>query len=159
MPTAIWIIGAAIFAQGTSELMLAGLLPELAADMSVTIPQAGLSVSVFALGMLLGAPISAIVTLRWPRRRAMVVFLAIFVVSHIAGAMTSSYPLLLALRFGAAFVYAGFWSVGAGTTMGLVAKRVRNALAPAGRMALTNYLGQSSICVLIFTGCGLGLVG
>jgi uncharacterized protein len=37
--------------------------------------------------------------------------------------------------------------------------RIANALAPAGRMALTNYLGQSLSCVLVFTGVGLGLVG
>lgn len=100
--------------------MLAGLLPEVSADFAVSIPQAGLTVSVFALGMLVGAPILAIGTLRWPRRRALLAFLGVFVVAHIVAALTDSYAVLLATRFVAAFVYAGFWAVGASTAMALV---------------------------------------
>ncbi|WEL95212.1 MFS transporter, partial [Tsukamurella tyrosinosolvens] len=50
--------------------MLAGILPNLAADLQVSIPRAGLLISGFALGMMLGAPILALATLRWPKRRA-----------------------------------------------------------------------------------------
>ncbi|CQD04409.1 chloramphenicol resistance protein [Mycolicibacterium conceptionense] len=143
MPVAIWIIGAAIFAQGTSELMLAGLLPELSADLGVTIPQAGLLVSVFALGMLIGAPILAVTTLRWPRRRALLAFLTIFVLAHVAGALTDSYPVLVALRFVAAFVYAGFWAVGAGTAMSLVSpdRRGRAMSIVAGGLTVATVIG------------------
>ncbi|WP_135453330.1 Cmx/CmrA family chloramphenicol efflux MFS transporter [Mycobacterium sp. DL99] len=143
MPVAIWIIGVAIFAQGTSELMLAGLLPELSADLDVTVPQAGLLVSVFALGMLVGAPILAITTLRWPRRRAMLIFLAIFVLAHVAGALTDSYPVLVAVRFIAAFVYAGFWAVGAGTAMSLVTpdRRGRAMSVVAGGLTVATVIG------------------
>ena len=74
MPLAIWILGLGIFAQGTSELMLAGLLPEMAADLGVTIPQSGWLISAFALGMLVGSPVMAVLTLRWPRRLALLVF-------------------------------------------------------------------------------------
>ena len=143
MPVAIWIIGLAIFAQGTSELMLAGLLPEMSADLGVTIPQAGLLVSVFALGMLVGAPILAIATLRWSRRRAMVAFLAIFVVAHIVSAFTSSYAVLMTARFVAAFVYAGFWAVGAGTAMALVGaeRRGRAMSIVAGGLTVATVIG------------------
>lgn len=143
MPVAIWIIGAAIFAQGTSELMLAGLLPEMSADLGVTIPQAGLLVSVFALGMLIGAPVLAVVTLRWPRRRALLAFLAIFVLAHVAGALTDSYPVLVAVRFVAAFVYAGFWAVGAGTAMSLVSpdRRGRAMSVVAGGLTVATVIG------------------
>lgn len=143
MPVAIWIIGAAIFAQGTSELMLAGLLPELSADLGVTIPQAGLLVSVFALGMLIGAPVLAVATLRWPRRRALLAFLTIFVLAHVAGALTDSYPVLVALRFVAAFVYAGFWAVGAGTAMSLVSpdRRGRAMSIVAGGLTVATVIG------------------
>ncbi|NOQ98428.1 MFS transporter [Mycolicibacterium fortuitum] len=143
MPVAIWIIGVAIFAQGTSELMLAGLLPEMSADLGVTVPQAGLLVSVFALGMLIGAPVLAVLTLRWPRRRAMLAFLAIFVLAHIAGALTGSYAVLLAVRFVAAFVYAGFWAVGAGTAMSLVTpdRRGRAMSIVAGGLTVATVIG------------------
>lgn len=143
MPIAIWILGTAIFAQGTSELMLAGLLPEMSADLGVTVPEAGLLVSVFALGMLIGAPVLAVVTLRWPRRRALLAFLTIFVLAHVAGALTDSYPVLLAVRFVAAFVYAGFWAVGAGTAMSLVPpdRRGRAMSVVAGGLTVATVIG------------------
>ncbi len=125
MPAAVWLIGFAIFAQGTSELVLAGLLPGLAADLSVSIPQAGLLISGFALGMLVGAPVLAIATLRLPRRFTMLTFLAVFIAAHVAGALTSDYAILFATRFVAAFVYAGFWAVGSSAAMAAVGPELR----------------------------------
>lgn len=125
MPLAIYILGLSIFAQGTSELMLAGLLTEMAADLGVSVPQAGLLISAFALGMLVGAPVLAVVTLRWPRRDALLVFLAVFIVAHIVGALTPGYWVLFATRVVGAFVYAGFWAVAATTALGLVPANAR----------------------------------
>ncbi|MEU8222394.1 Cmx/CmrA family chloramphenicol efflux MFS transporter [Kribbella sp. NPDC048915] len=120
MPIAVYVLGLSIFAQGTSELMLAGLLPELAADLHVSIPRAGLLISAFAVGMLVGAPVLAVVTLTWSRRTALLLFLALFAATHVVGALTSSYAVLLATRIVGAFVYAGFWSVAAVTVVALV---------------------------------------
>jgi DHA1 family chloramphenicol resistance protein-like MFS transporter len=125
MPLAIYVLGLAIFAQGTSELTLAGLLPELAADLQVSIPDAGLLISAFAVGMLVGAPILAVITLRWSRRTAMLTLLAIFALTHVVGALSPSYGLLLATRVAGAFVYAGFWAVAAVTAVGLVDPNAR----------------------------------
>ncbi|MFI9403970.1 Cmx/CmrA family chloramphenicol efflux MFS transporter [Nocardia sp. NPDC052316] len=125
MPFAVYILGLSIFAQGTSELMLSGLLTELSADLGVTIPQAGLLISAFALGMLVGAPVLAVATLRLPRRSALLAFLAVFVGAHVVGALTSDYWVLFATRVVGAFVYAGFWSVAATTAIGLVPANAR----------------------------------
>lgn len=125
MPLAVYVLGLAIFAQGTSELMLAGLLPEIAAELGVSIPTAGLLISAFALGMLVGAPVLAIATLRWPRRKVMLAFLAIFAVTHVAGALAPGYAFLFATRFVGAFVYAGFWAVAAATAVSLVPDNAR----------------------------------
>ncbi|GAA2603584.1 MFS transporter [Actinomadura fulvescens] len=125
MPLAIYILGLSIFAQGTSELMLAGLLTEMATDLGVSVPQAGLLISAFALGMLVGAPVLAVVTLRWPRRDAPLVFLAVFIVAHIVAALTPGYWVLFATRVVGAFVYAGFWAVAATTALGLVPANAR----------------------------------
>jgi DHA1 family chloramphenicol resistance protein-like MFS transporter len=119
MPRAVHLLGLAIFAQGTSELMLAGLLPEIATDLAVSIPAAGLLISAFAVGMLVGAPVLAVTTLRWSRRAAMLAFLVIFTLTHVAGALTSSYGVLLATRVAGAFVYAGFWAVASVTAIEL----------------------------------------
>src|SRR5690349_16288595 len=125
MPLAVYVLGLAIFAQGTSELMLAGLLPGMAADLGVSVPQAGLLISAFAAGMLVGAPLLAVLTLRWPRRTALLTFLAIFAITHVAGALAPGYGTLLVTRAVGAFVYAGFWAVASITAVGLVAETAR----------------------------------
>ncbi|MEV7965649.1 Cmx/CmrA family chloramphenicol efflux MFS transporter [Sphaerisporangium sp. NPDC088356] len=125
MPLAVYLLGLAVFAQGTSEFMLAGLLPEIAADLGVSIPDAGLLISAFALGMLVGGPLLGVLTLRWPRRTSLLTFVAVFVVAHVAGALTASYGVLLATRIVAAFAYAGFWAVTAVTVVGMVPSNAR----------------------------------
>ena len=149
MPIAVYVLGLSIFAQGTSELMLAGLLPELSADLQVTIPQAGLLISAFALGMLVGAPVLAVVTLTWSRRTALLAFLAVFVLSHVAGALTPSYTVLLVTRIVGAFVYAGFWSVAAVTVM---------ALVDTDRRARAMSIVTGGLTVAIIVGLPLGTV-
>src|SRR5258708_39487102 len=107
MPIAVYVLGLSIFAQGTSELMLAGLLPELSTDLHVSIPDAGLLISAFAVGMMVGAPVLAVVTVRWPRRTALLTFLAVFAGAHVVvGALTPNYEVVLAARVVSAFVYA-----------------------------------------------------
>ncbi|WP_369023357.1 Cmx/CmrA family chloramphenicol efflux MFS transporter [Nocardia cyriacigeorgica] len=125
MPIAIYILGLSIFAQGTSELMLAGLLTEMSADLGVSVPRAGLLISAFALGMLAGAPVLAVLTLRWSRRTALLVFLAVFIAAHIVGALATDYWVVFGTRVVAAFVYAGFWAVAAATAIGLVPENMR----------------------------------
>ncbi|MFG1953997.1 Cmx/CmrA family chloramphenicol efflux MFS transporter [Micromonospora sp. NPDC048830] len=143
MPVAIWVIGFGIFAQGTSELMLAGLLPGLAGDLGVSIPEAGLLITAFALGMLIGAPMLGVLTLRWPRKYALLVFLAVFILSHVIGALTDSYTLLFAMRFAGAFAYAGFWAVGGSTAMVLAGseRRGRAMSIVAGGLTVATVLG------------------
>lgn len=143
MPLVVYVLGLAIFAQGTSELMLAGLLPEMAGDLGVSIPQAGLLISAFAVGMLVGAPVLAVLTLRWPRRAALLVFLAVFAASHVVGAVTDSYAVLLGTRIVGAFVYAGFWAVASVTAVGSVGadRRGRAMSVVAGGLTVATILG------------------
>ncbi|MEU5862645.1 Cmx/CmrA family chloramphenicol efflux MFS transporter [Nonomuraea sp. NPDC047529] len=145
MPLAVFILGLAIFAQGTSELMLAGLLPEMAADLGVSVPDAGLLISAFAIGMLVGAPVLAVVTLRWPRRTALLTFMLVFTLTHVAGALTSSYGLLFATRVAGAVVYAGFWAVAASTAIGLVPPNARGKAMSVlvGGLTVATVLGLS----------------
>ncbi|MFC4050422.1 Cmx/CmrA family chloramphenicol efflux MFS transporter [Actinomadura syzygii] len=125
MPVAVYVLGLAIFAQGTSELMLAGLLPGMAHDLGVSVPATGLLISAFAIGMLVGAPVLAVLTLRWPHRRALLAFLAVFALAHAVGAVTPNYGVLFATRVVGAFVYAGFWAVAAATAVRLVPRDAR----------------------------------
>lgn len=143
MPLAVYVIGLAIFAQGTSELMLAGLLPEVARDLDVTIPHAGLLISAFAVGMLVGAPVLAVLTLRWRRRAALLAFLGVFAASHVVGAVTDSYAVLLGTRVVGAFVYAGFWAVGSVAAVSHVTpdRRGRAMSVVAGGLTVATIVG------------------
>lgn len=143
MPLAVFVLGFGIFAQGTSELMLTGLLPEMASDLDVTVPQAGYLISGFALGMLVGAPVLAIGTLHWPRKRALLWFLAVFTVAHAVCALSSSFAVIFAARVVGAFVYAGFWAVAANTAVALVSvdRRGRAMSVVAGGLTVATVIG------------------
>ncbi|SHF64589.1 Cmx/CmrA family chloramphenicol efflux MFS transporter [Streptoalloteichus hindustanus] len=120
MPFALYVLGLAIFAQGTSEFMLSGLLPDIATDLNVSLSAAGALTSAFAVGMVLGAPLVAALSLRWPPRRALLAFLVVFLLVHVLGALTSSYEVLLATRIVAALANAGFLAVALAAAAGMV---------------------------------------
>ncbi|MFI6503209.1 MFS transporter [Nonomuraea typhae] len=125
MPVAVFILGLAVFAQGTSEFMLSGLLPAVSADLGVSLSQAGLLTSAFALGMVIGAPVLAAATLRWPRRRALALFLSVFAAAHVVSALTPDYGVLLTARIVSALANAGFWAVAAAAAVAMVPVQVR----------------------------------
>ncbi|MFG6195037.1 Cmx/CmrA family chloramphenicol efflux MFS transporter [Nonomuraea sp. JJY05] len=119
MPFAVYLLGLAVFAQGTSEFMLSGLIPGIARDLRVSIPAAGLLTSAFAVGMVVGAPLMAVLSLRWSRRFALLAFLVTFLVVHVVGALTTSYAVLLGTRVIAALANAGFLAVAMATAVAL----------------------------------------
>ncbi len=108
MPVLVPLLALAVFAQGTSEFMLAGLLPEIADDLAISPATAGLLTSTFALGMVVGAPLTAAFGRRWPPRGALSGLLALFMLMHVVGALTDSIVVLLATRVIAALANAGF---------------------------------------------------
>ncbi|KXO90302.1 chemotaxis protein [Tsukamurella pulmonis] len=111
MPRLVLFLALAVFAMGTSEFMLSGVLPALADDLAVTTSAAGGLVSAYALGMVVGAPATAALARRWPPRAALLVFLAVFAAVHAVGALTASLPVLLVTRVLAAVANAGFLAV------------------------------------------------
>ncbi|GAA1594994.1 MFS transporter [Actinomadura kijaniata] len=125
MPFVIHVLGLAVFALGTSEFMLSGLLPAIAADLHVSIPHAGLLTSSFAVGMVVGAPVLAAATRRLPRRSALLWFLVVFALCHVVGALTGDFTVLLATRVVSALAMAGFWAVASGTAVAMVAPGAR----------------------------------
>ncbi|WP_159622984.1 Cmx/CmrA family chloramphenicol efflux MFS transporter [Ruania rhizosphaerae] len=121
MPRPLYLLALAIFAMGTSEFMLAGLIPDIAADLDVTVGATGLLTSAFAVGMVVGAPLTAALARRWPSRRALLGFLLLFGAVHVLGALTPSFGVLLATRVVAALANAGFLAVALRTAATLVA--------------------------------------
>ncbi|MDH6624838.1 DHA1 family chloramphenicol resistance protein-like MFS transporter [Streptomyces sp. LBL] len=111
MPFPLYLLAMAVFAMGTSEFMLAGLLPDIASDLNVTVGTAGMLTTAFAIGMIVGAPLMAGLARTWPGRSSLFGFVFVFLAAHAVGAATSSFPVLLATRVVAALANAGFLAV------------------------------------------------
>ncbi|GAB2769783.1 Cmx/CmrA family chloramphenicol efflux MFS transporter [Streptomyces bullii] len=111
MPFPLYLLAMAVFAMGTSEFMLAGLLPDIAFDFDVPVGTAGVLTSAFAIGMIVGAPLVAALARNWPRRSSLLGFILAFAAAHAVGALTTSFPVLFATRIVAALANAGFLAV------------------------------------------------
>ncbi|MFJ1585240.1 MFS transporter [Streptomyces sp. NPDC088197] len=120
LPVPLYLLAMAVFAMGTSEFMLAGLLPDIAADLDVTVGTAGTLTSAFAIGMVVGAPLMAALARAWPARSSLLAFVVAFAAAHAAGAVTDSFPVLFATRIVAALANAGFLAVALTTAVTLV---------------------------------------
>ncbi|MHC3454986.1 Cmx/CmrA family chloramphenicol efflux MFS transporter [Streptomyces prasinus] len=111
MPLPLYLLALAVFAMGTSEFMLAGLLPDIASEFDVTVGTAGVLTSAFAIGMIVGAPLVAALARNWPRRSSLLGFILVFAAAHAVSALTTSFPVLFATRVVAALANAGFLAV------------------------------------------------
>jgi DHA1 family chloramphenicol resistance protein-like MFS transporter len=111
----VYVLSLAVFAQGMSEFMLSGLVPGIARDLSVGVAAAASLTSAYAIGMVVGAPVMAALSARWPRRRALSTFLIAFVVVHVVGALTHDFAVLFGTRIVAAVANAGFLAVAMST--------------------------------------------
>jgi len=96
---AVWALGVGGFAIGTGEFVIMGLLPEVARDVNVTIPEAGHLISAYALGVVLGAPVLAVLAANWPRRALLIALMGLFAAGNFASALAPGYTLLIFMRF------------------------------------------------------------
>ncbi|GAA3381749.1 MFS transporter [Cryptosporangium minutisporangium] len=120
LPLGVYLLAFSLFAMGSAEFLLAGVLPAVAADLEVTLATAGGLITAFAIGVVVGGPPFAVVSLRWPRRTALVLTQLVFAACIAGGLIVGSYPALLITRFVAGLAYAGFFAVAAVTAVSLV---------------------------------------
>ncbi len=111
LPLVVYVLAVGTFLMLTSEFVVAGLLPEIAGELQVSVAQAGLLITVFAVGMVIGSPAMALLTRGLPRRTTLVLALVVFAAGHVVVALGSSLALLLAARFVTAFATGAFWAV------------------------------------------------
>jgi predicted MFS family arabinose efflux permease len=111
LPFVVYVLAAGTFLLLTTEFVVAGLLPEIARDLEVSVAGAGLLITVFAVGMIVGSPAMALLTRRMPARTTLVLALAVFAAGHVVVAVNSSFPVFLAARFVTAVATGAFWSV------------------------------------------------
>ena len=119
------------FGIGVTEFAPMGLLPVIARDLNVSIPAAGLLISAYALGVVIGAPIMTLTTGRVPRRSLLIGLTAIFTLGNLLSAISHSYGLLLAARILTSFNHGAFFGVGSIVAAGLVAPERRASAVAA----------------------------
>lgn len=143
LPAAVWVLSASTFLTGTSEFLVAGLLPQVARSFDVTVAQAGLSITVFAIGMVVGAPAIVLLTLRLPRRAILALALGVFAVGHVIAAISGAFTLLIIARFVTALAASAVWGIASHVATDLVGRdRSSRALGVViGGGMLANVLG------------------
>lgn len=163
-----------VFSITTGEFVVAGILPEVAADLGVTVGTAGLLVAAYAIGMIIGGPVLTAVTAGIDRKRLMLALLAVAVVGNAVSALAPEFPLLLAARVVTALVTSTFFAQAiviavqstpperAGTTVARLAFGMNLAMilgAPIGTQIGSQW-GWRATFAAIAVACliGLGLV-
>jgi len=147
MPLALFALTVAAYAIGTTEFVIVGLLPTVAQDLHITLPLAGLIVSVYALGVTFGAPILTALTGRIERKPLLLGLMALFIVGNTLAALSPGYAPLLVARVLSAFAHGVFFSVGSTIAADLVPENRRASAIAMMFMGLT---------VAIVTGVPLG---
>jgi DHA1 family inner membrane transport protein len=136
-------LAVAAFAIGTTEFVIMGLLPEVATDLKVSIPSAGMLVSGYALGVAVGAPLLAALTAKMERKHALLLLMGLFILGNALCAIAPNYDVLMVARVVAAFCHGSFFGIGAVVAAHLVPANQRAraiALMFAG-LTLANVLG------------------
>ncbi|AYC31015.1 MFS transporter [Pseudomonas cavernae] len=135
------------FVVGSSEFIIMGLLPEVAADLHVSLADAGLLVSAYAIGVVIGAPLLGPLLGRLPRRRALLWLMAAYALGNLACALAPDYRWLLAARMLTAISHAGFFGC---------ATLLAAELAPLHRRASAMALVLSGLTIANVLGVPLG---
>jgi DHA1 family inner membrane transport protein len=121
MPLALYALTAGAFGIGVTEFVIMGLLIQVGSDLHVSISAAGLLISGYALGVVVGAPIMTIATARWPRKTVLLVLMGVFTIGNLACAIAPDYWTLMAARVLTAFAHGTFFGVGSVVATKLVA--------------------------------------
>ena len=141
MPLALWALTISAFAVGTTEFVIVGLLPTIAADLGVSTPSAGLLVSLYALGVTIGAPVLTALADRLPRKTLLLLLLSLFTLGNAYAAFAPDYGSLVAARFITGLAHGVFFAIASTIATDLVAPEK-----------------ESSAIALVFLGLTVALV-
>ncbi|WP_434763612.1 MFS transporter [Vibrio fortis] len=122
MPLALLALTLSAFAIGTTEFVIVGLIPTMATDLNVSLPSAGLLVSLYALGVAVGAPVLTALTGKWNRKLVLITIMSLFVIGNLLAWQAPGYNTLIAARILTGLAHGVFFSIGSTIATGLVAK-------------------------------------
>ncbi|MBC7857907.1 MAG: MFS transporter [Burkholderiaceae bacterium] len=147
MPLALWALTLSAFAIGTTEFVIVGLIPTIAASLGVSVPSAGLLVSLYALGVAVGAPVLTALTGRVPRKQLLLGLMALFTVGNLIAWMAPGYEALVAARVLTGLAHGVFFSIGS---------TIATSLVPKDKAASAIALMFTGLTVALVTGVPLG---
>ncbi|EPF2928295.1 MFS transporter [Vibrio navarrensis] len=147
MPLALLALTLSAFAIGTTEFVIVGLIPTMAADLAVSIPSAGLLVSLYALGVAIGAPVLTALSGKWNRKYVLLAVMSLFVIGNLLAWQAPGYNTLILARILTGLAHGVFFSIGSTIATGLVPKeKAASAIA----------LMFTGLTVALVTGVPLG---
>ncbi|MGW2830953.1 MFS transporter [Streptomyces sp. NPDC001286] len=170
MPLALLALAIGAFGIGTTEFVIMGVLPEVAGDFGVSIPTAGLLVSGYALGVVLGAPLLTVLGTRVSRKKMLMFLMGLFVVGNTLSALAPSFGVMLAGRVVASLAHGAFFGIGSVVAAGLVAPEKKASaislmftgltVANVVGVPLGTYIGQAAGWRVTFAAVAvLGIAG
>ena len=147
MPLALWALTLSAFAIGTTEFVIVGLIPTIAGSLHVSVPSAGLLVSLYALGVAVGAPVLTALTGRVPRKTLLLGLMLLFTAGNLTAWMAPGYAALMAARVLTGLAHGVFFSIGS---------TIATSLVPKEKAASAIALMFSGLTVALVTGVPLG---
>jgi len=147
MPLALWALALSAFAIGTTEFVIVGLIPTIAASLQVSVPSAGLLVSLYALGVAIGAPVLTAMTGRVPRKQLLLGLMVLFTIGNLVAWMAPDYTALMAARVLTGLAHGVFFSIGS---------TIATSLVPKEKAASAIALMFTGLTVALVTGVPLG---
>ncbi|WAX72339.1 MFS transporter [Gallibacterium anatis] len=122
MPVALFALMIGAFAIGTTEFVIVGLVPTIAQSLAISVPSAGLLVSLYALSVAVSAPLLTAMTARWQRRNVLLFLMAIFVVGNLLAWQATNFSTLIGARIVTGLAHGVFFSIGSTIATQLVTK-------------------------------------
>lgn len=147
MPIALFALTLSAFAIGTTEFVIVGLVPTIAQDLGVTLPSAGLLVSLYALGVAVGAPVLTALTGRWNRKAVLLSLMSLFIVGNILAWLAPNYGSLITARILTGLAHGVFFSIGS---------TIATSLVPKEKEASAIAIMFTGLTVALVTGVPLG---
>lgn len=147
MPIALLALTVSAFAIGTTEFVIVGLLPTIAADLGVSLPSAGLLVSLYALGVAVGAPLLTALSGRLPRKFLLLALMALFTAGNLLAWQAPGYETLIVARILTGLAHGVFFSIGS---------TIATSLVPKEKAASAIAIMFTGLTVALVTGVPLG---
>lgn len=147
MPLALLALTISAFAIGTTEFVIVGLVPTIAEQLAITLPSAGLLVSIYALGVAIGAPLLTALTAKMPRKRLLVGLMGLFTIGNLVAWQSPNYETLVVARLLTGLAHGVFFSIGS---------TIATSLVPKEKAASAIALMFGGLTVALVTGVPMG---